>query len=56
MWKNVIEYKSCQKRILWIFPHGFIVKLELAKVQTGKMFDRFFVGDKLVSEYFQGNF
>ena len=30
--------------------------LELAKLQTGEICDRFFWGDKFISEYFECNF
>ena len=29
------------------------LSLELGKVQTGEIFVRFFLGDKLISEYFK---
>ena len=30
--------------------------MELLEVQTGQIFDRFFWGDKLISEYFENKF
>lgn len=41
---------------LFHFEKNQLINLELAKIQTRQIFDRYFWGDKLIGKYFDSKF